>query len=89
MVYEQSEPVATCDGCGKALYEGDEAWTCAYVEPDSVVAAKIHDIRDWGYHYCCTTPCLERAVVSYVRQLRAPVPQTCHSPNQAPPQDGP
>lgn len=77
MGYEQSEPVAVCDGCGKALYEGDEAWTC-YYESDlltrhgkqQVIAREISNPRDWAYHYCCPTPCLERAVVSYVRSLR-------------------
>ena len=79
MGYEQREPVATCDGCGRALYEGDEAWTC-YYEVDlpfqDVIAMKIMTLRDWTYHYCSPTPCLERAVVSYVRQLRAPAPST-------------
>ena len=73
MGYEHREPVATCDGCGKALYEGDEAWTCYYTSNHGIALTKIgkeiSELRDWAYHYCCPTPCLERAVVSYVRQL--------------------
>ena len=84
MGYEQREPVATCDGCGQALYEGDEAWSC-YYDDLNIIVVRIIEIRDWAYHYCCPTPCLERAVVSYVRQLRS-VPSTAAQthPHQEP-----
>ena len=92
MGYEQSEPVATCDGCGKALYEGDEAWSCSYDqdEEDKLCVMNITgELKDWGFHYCCVVPCLERAVVSELRQIHATrsAPQTCHSPSLVPPQD--
>ena len=77
--------IATCDVCGKLLYEGDEAWTCYYTSNHGIALTKIgkeiSELRDWSYHYCCPTPCLERAVVSYVRQLaQTPDPSTDPAP---------
>jgi len=73
MGYEEKEVIATCDSCGSDLAQGDMCWT-AYtggMNYDLVlsIARCREPLREYLIHYCCITPCLERAVVKSLRSL--------------------
>lgn len=69
MGYEAREPVALCDGCRKALYDGDEAWICEINDGREFVVRTTQHLALWQTHYCRITPCLEKAVVNELRKL--------------------
>lgn len=79
MGYEVNEPVALCDGCGQGLSEGDKCWALeddpyfnnsAFRFSGYVLHGELQ-MRNHKTHYCCITPCLEKAVVAQLRALRA------------------
>jgi hypothetical protein len=88
MGYEEKEPAAVCDGCGAPLYEGDSFWDLSSGGPGQrnpiIMSPRCYSIRQCEVHYCCLTPCLEKAVVRELRRLHAASLQTDPGPNPAP-----
>lgn len=72
MGYQEREPVALCDGCGKRLYNENQFYCFDWIEDNTIyihglIAPEKLRMLEFGSHYCCITPCLERALIVELR----------------------